>query len=211
LKRLFSVKKKGKIRRALFLLSNSLNLVALYYSKENKRLKSSNKMNRLTSFSTLLLFLTFFVSCEPEDIINTPNAKLDVVGFWTAGSVDIAPILADSISLMTLRFRTDSTFTITQTNIDGLITSFSGSYSVAKDNGSNDIYPIFLDRTSPINAKFAGIFEINDVIEPEELTFEMVQTMPNIGFTPPTTEFGFGSTNDGNLGTTNISRFQRVE
>lgn len=167
-------------------------------------------MNKIIFLATSLM-ITLFISCEPDEIINEPDPKLNVVGLWSAGSVDIAPVLADSISSVVIRFRTDSTFTITQTNTDNLIVSYSGTYSIDKEGKSSDIYPITLNKTSPATGQYIGIFEINEIIEPEEMTLEIVQTIPNIGLTQPYPEFGFGSTNNGDLGTTNISRFQRIE
>lgn len=162
----------------------------------------------------LVLFVVMawvLTGCEPEEQPNPDNAKLNIVGFWTAQGGDIAPTLADTVNQMTLRFRTDSTYTMVQTTALGLSSTYSGTYSVQKLQGANDIYPFTLKQTSPVATTFKGIFEINEVIEPEELTLEYVQTLPNAGYTPPTPDYGFGSTNDGNLGTTNISRFQRVE
>lgn len=160
----------------------------------------------VVSFLVLLL-----VSCDPEEIITPDDPKLAVTGVWTAGGTDIAPLLADTITEITMRFKADSTYIIEQTHTSGLSSSSSGTYSVNKSGGVNDVYPVSLFQTLPSAATLKGIFEINEVIEPEEMTFELVQTQPNIGFTPPTPENGFGSTNEGNLGTTNISRFQRVE
>lgn len=39
------------------------------------------------------------------------------------------------------------------------------------------------------------------------MKYEVVQTEPNIGSTPPTPEGGFGSTNGGAIGDINIQKF----
>jgi len=168
-------------------------------------------MKRFSFLPVLAVVLLLMVSCDPEEIITPDDPKLAITGVWTAGGTDIAPLLADSITQITMRFKADSTYIIEITNSSGLNSSSSGIFSVDKDGGLNDIYPVSLSQTLPSGATLKGIFEINEVIEPEEMTFELVQTTPNIGFTPPTAGDGFGSTNNGDLGTTNISRFQRVE
>lgn len=168
-------------------------------------------MKSYTFVPFAVLLLLIIVGCEPEEIITPDNPKLDIEGIWTAGGADIAPILADTLTLITLRFKADSTYIIELSNTSGLLTALSGTYSVHKSSGVNDIYPLSLHQTLPFAAELMGIFEINEVIEPEELTFEYIQTLPDLGYTPPTAESGFGSTNNGNWGTNNINRFQRVE
>ena len=52
-----------------------------------------------------------------------------------------------------------------------------------------------------------GIFKVENTT----LTYEIVQTEPDISAVPPTASAGFGSSNGGALGNSNIQVYQAIE
>jgi hypothetical protein len=55
-----------------------------------------------------------------------------------------------------------------------------------------------------------GIFDISTATNPYTMQYEVAQTEPSIGATPPTAAAGFGSTNGGALGTFNIQKYIKI-
>jgi hypothetical protein len=65
---------------------------------------------------------------------------------------------------------------------------------------------ITLTQASPYAATAVGIYQVDG----DTLTYEVVQTLPDYGFTPPTSETGFGSTSGPGLDAdVNIQIYQR--
>ena len=64
-----------------------------------------------------------------------------------------------------------------------------------------------MNQSTPSAVTSEGIFEITKVGEGYTMRYEVVQTEPDIGATPPTATAGFGSSNGGALGQMNIQKF----
>lgn len=127
--------------------------------------------------------------------------------YQSSGS-DVAPLLsaffgADSIYA---RFNLDNTYLVEQYDTNSVLITFTGTFSQTESN-IDGIWDITLNQSSPSALTAVGIFEINNTT----LTYEVVQTDPDIGAIPPTASAGFGSSNGGQLGTTNIQVFQEIE
>jgi hypothetical protein len=73
----------------------------------------------------------------------------------------------------------------------------------------DNIFEITAEQTSPAALTSTGIFEIYSDSSPFTMKYEIVQTSPDIGATPPTPAAGFGSTNGGALGTINVQTYIR--
>ncbi len=113
-----------------------------------------------------------------------------IVGDWNSGGDDIAPLLSGAPLLYTdidASFETDGTYEVIATNADGNATTFSGTYIV---DATSDPHGITLTQTVPADATSVGIFEV----EGATMTYEVVQTVPDYGFVPPTPTTDFGST-----------------
>ena len=66
---------------------------------------------------------------------------------------------------------------------------------------------ITVNQSSPAALTSEGIFEVTD----NTMKYEIVQTSPDISAVPPTAAAGFGSTNGGALGESNVQVYERVE
>lgn len=138
-------------------------------------------------------------------------SELGIIGFWYSTGDDVAPLLVtyflvDSISA---EFKDDFTYEVHQfsngntSDVPDVI--FTGNYSIERSN-VGDIWNIIIDQVTPYEAVASGIFEIKQ--DPEKLWYEVVQTSGTQNV-PPTAEGGFGSSNGGLLGETNIQKYVR--
>ena len=67
---------------------------------------------------------------------------------------------------------------------------------------------VSLEQEEPYEAKASGIFAVDGAV----LTYEVVQTEPDYGFSPPTPQGGFGSTNGPGVGPgDNVQTFRRAQ
>ena len=87
--------------------------------------------------------------------------------------------------------------------------SLAGTYTTNEPDGGREIHTIELYQTLPEASVNEGIWRVSD----EVLTYEVVQVTPALPGTqtPPTQSGGFGSTNQGALGSDNIQIYRKVE
>ena len=83
---------------------------------------------------------------------------------------------------------------------------FTGTYVISKSTTGN-IWTITCNQELPYTAVASGIFEIKT--SPDLLWYEVVQTSGTQNV-PPTPAAGFGSSNGGTLGVSNIQKYVRV-
>ncbi len=103
-------------------------------------------------------------------------------------------------------FNTNNTYTVKQWDNTGTqLATLSGTYTQTKAATGN-FYTIKINQTSPAALSTEGIFEITDGV----MKYEVVQTTPDMGATPPTVAKGFGSTNNGALGMMNVQTYRKV-
>lgn len=127
--------------------------------------------------------------------------------YQSSGS-NVAPLLSilfgtDSIYA---RFNLDNTYLVEQYDTNNVKIDFAGTY-LQTETGTGNIWSIVLEQSSPSVLTATGIFEING----NTMTYEVVQTNPDIGAVPPTAAAGFGSSNGGALGTSNVQTFVEIE
>ena len=139
-----------------------------------------------------------------------------IVGRWESTGTDVAPLLRDpSIGLTRLEatFLSDLRFIVGVDNQDGYHFELEGSYELRPSPTGDlltegQVHEIILRQTLPDVAVSEGIWRV----EGDTLQYEVVQVEPPLpgAQTPPQREGGFGSTNNGALGTDNIQLYRRA-
>jgi len=121
------------------------------------------------------------------------NVTLQVVGEWVSEGEDLGQFLVDLFGTerVTATFNADGTYNVFEERTDGSTVEYDGTYT-ASVPGVGDIREITLDQDLPFDSIAEGIYEID--LENGTMTYEVAQTTPDIGATPPTPEGGFGST-----------------
>ncbi len=162
-----------------------------------------------------MLLVALTLACVPDDVDQTgtpdtsdldtadtgtdtdesPTGDLSLVGEWRSEGDGLsvlfagAPFYYDHIDAT---FRDDSTYEVVAVDQDGVSYDFSGTYLVVEDTSPATIVQ---SQTVPSSVTAEGIWEVAG----DTLTFEVVQTSPDYGFTAPTPEAGFGSTGGNGL------------
>lgn len=156
--------------------------------------------------------LTLLQSCKKDETTtptdNTP-AMVGVQGKWQSSGSNVAPLLVTLFKLDSIyaEFNTNMTYTVKQWDSTGTqLATLSGTYTQTKSSSGN-IWTITVNQTSPAALTSEGIFEVTD----GTMKYEVVQTTPDIGAIKPTPEKGFGSTNNGALGTLNVQKYVAVK
>ena len=126
---------------------------------------------------------------------------------WQSSGANVAPLLVALFNTDSIyaEFRGDHTYKVEQYDITGVKVELTGTYTQA-DSGVNSIWTVTVNQTTPSVLTATGIFQITGDI----MKYEVVQTDPPIGATPPTPAGGFGSTNGGALGTANVQTYVKI-
>jgi len=169
-------------------------------------------MKKLT-FAAMAAMMIAFTACTEDPVTPEPTADEVLVGEWYSAGDNVAPLLstyfdADSVYA---KFNDDNTYVVEQFNIGNETTiadaTFTGTYTATLSVEGN-VHLISLAQENPYVAEASGIFEI--VESPEVLWYEVVQTSGTQNI-PPTVDGGFGSSNGGTLGDSNIQKFIRID
>jgi len=168
-------------------------------------------MKKLLSLLLMLSFV-FFAACSEDDDSGTNPTETDIlVATWFSTGTNVAPLLntifaaAGGIDTVYATFNSNKTYTVKQVNKNATIINYSGTYTATKSTTGN-IYTIKLEQTTPAVATAEGIYEITTTATPYTMKYEVVQTS-GTQFSAPTPAGGFGSTNGGTFGTTNIQTY----
>lgn len=119
----------------------------------------------------------------------------DLTGTWLSEGENLSPLFAAepfSYVSITADFGGDGAYDVAATDADGQTVTLTGTYVVDVTTNPGTI---ILTQTTPYSATAEGIWQVVGTT----LTYEVVQTVPDYGFTPPTPETGFGSTAGGSL------------
>ena len=110
-------------------------------------------------------------------------------GRWRSEGADLAPLLVEyfGFNQVDAHFKESGSYVVNAAADDGKTYDYAGTYVVS---GAGPIHGIVLNQTSPSTATAQGIFRVTA----DTLTYEVVQTQPDFGFTAPTPSTGFGST-----------------
>ncbi|MEQ1505183.1 MAG: hypothetical protein ABMB14_23320 [Myxococcota bacterium] len=113
-----------------------------------------------------------------------------IVGDWVSAGDDRSPLFAAdpfAYQRVDATFEADGSYVVTTVTPDGAAIDLVGSYTV--DDGTTPA-TIALSQQTPYVAEAEGIYAVDG----GTMTYEVVQTVPDYGFTPPTPATGFGST-----------------
>ncbi|HNV81642.1 MAG: hypothetical protein WBI34_00495 [Tenuifilaceae bacterium] len=153
----------------------------------------------------------FFSGCKKSEEEDKYNPSTDgLIGSWLSKGDNVAELLrvyfqVDSITAV---FHENNTYNVVSYS-GGTPTNYNGTFVQTKPT-SGTIWTIKLLQSAPTSVTSEGIFEITGKTPNFLLTYEVVQTEPNIGATPPTPEAGFGSSNGGLLAMMNVQKFVYV-
>ncbi len=127
---------------------------------------------------------------------------------WAAVGTGVAQRLRDAFMTdsISANFNMDGTFAWTQHDPGANNSTLTGNY-VQEASEVDGIWNITMEVTAPGSATLVGIYEITT----GTMMFEIAQTDPNVGETPPTATEGFGSTlfSGTNLGDINVHTFEQ--
>ncbi len=159
---------------------------------------------------TVLLCLLFHPGCKREDSNqNGSNPQsLGIRGKWQSSGDNVSVLLSTlhQVDSIFFNFEVDNTYIERQWDANGALKAqFSGIYSQSR-SVVGSIWSIRLEQQKPFALIKEGIFEISG----EVMRLEVVQTVPDIQFIPPTPQAGFGSSNGGALGITNVQTYVKL-
>lgn len=123
------------------------------------------------------------------DTDTEPGAQ-SIVGNWVSSGADLAPVLAgDPFNYVAIHavFSSDASYSVEATDSDGQNGTLRGSYATSTATVPGTIT---LTQSTPYTATAEGIWQVDG----SKLTYEVVQTDPDYGFTAPSPAAGFGST-----------------
>ena len=137
-----------------------------------------------------------------------PACEVGIHGKWQSSGDNVAPLLVSLFATDSIyaEFRTDNTYLVEQYDTSGAKLVLEGTFTQA-ESGTGDIWDITVEQSSPAVLTSVGIFEVDGTT----MQYEIVQTAPDIGATPPTAAEGFGSSSGGIFGTTNVQTYERIE
>jgi hypothetical protein len=154
------------------------------------------------------------VGCVVDDVDgkesgDTGDTQADpgeaIEGSWVSEGEDLAPLFTlFYYTRIDATFSADGTYSVTALDTNGATYDFSGTYSVAT---ATDPHTITLEQAAPSVATAEGIWSVDDS---GVMTYEVVQVAPDIGFVPPSSDAGFGSTTGPGLAAgDNVQVFRR--
>lgn len=124
----------------------------------------------------------------PTDDSGAPAAD-GIVGAWVSEGADRSPLFAaepfDYASVVA-EFAGAGTYVVTSTDQEGVEYVLTGTYTTTDGAPGT----ITLEQTDPYVATAKGLWQVDG----DTLTYEVVQTVPDYGYAPPTAADGFGST-----------------
>lgn len=124
------------------------------------------------------------------DTATEPTGEPSIEGQWRSAGADISPLFQTEFFQyvrIDADFLGDGSYTVEAENADGAVISFTGTYTT---DTATDPATIVLSQLTPAEATAEGIWAVAG----DTLTYEVVQTVPDIGASPPTPAGGFGST-----------------
>jgi len=144
--------------------------------------------------------------------LDSAQGSGSILGKWLSAGDNVAPLLVIYFNIDSIyaEFKDDQTYVVRQVDKLGVSLVLEGTYS-AIASGVGNIFKIIANQSSPTVLTSEGIFEIITPPPPDSMLYEIVQTNPDIGATPPTPEAGFGSSSGGVLGMTNVQKYIRLD
>ncbi len=120
------------------------------------------------------------------------GGQSEIVGSWLSDGADVAPLLNGApfnYTKITADFKADGSYVVTGLDKSNKLTTFVGTYEDGPSEVTG-IQAITVHQDSPATTLAVGIYTVSDTT----MQYEVVQTQPTNGITPPTATGGFGST-----------------
>lgn len=158
-------------------------------------------------FLATIVALVAFSSCKKSKVEDEKKpVEKTIVGSWFSGGDNVAPLLVTfEIDSVVANFMSNNTYKVFSYT-KGTPTQYTGTYTQTKPE-TGTIWNIKLEQSKPSAITSEGIFEITEAGGTLKMTYEVVQTEPSMQLTPPTVKDGFGSSNGGKLGKTNVQKY----
>lgn len=139
-------------------------------------------------------------------------SNLGIAGSWYSSGDNVAPLLSTyfNVDSVYAEFFVNQTYTVESYDADGVMTEYLGTYTQTESD-VDGIWTIVLNQSSPSSLTSEGIFGFFLNETSFDMKYEVVQTEPDLGNAPPTPEGGFGSSNGGALGESNIQQFVKYD
>lgn len=169
-------------------------------------------MKKLFYLSMIAILATAVLfSCEKDDDDTAPTTGDGILGEWYSSGDNVAPLLVTyfSVDSIYVKFNDNQTYLVESYDVDGVMTEYTGTY-VQTPSEVGNIYTIELNQSDPYAAVSEGIFEVTMGEAGYDMKYEVVQVQPDVGNSAPTPEDGFGSSNGGELGTTNVQKYLKL-
>ncbi len=151
-------------------------------------------------------------SCKKDETSTEPTAAKDpIIGTWISTGTNVAPLLntifaaVGGIDTVYATFNENNTYLVKQVNKNRTSLTYEGTYTLTKSTNI-DIHKISIIQTKPSAATNEGIYQINTTASPNTMKYEVV-LMSGTQNVAPTPNAGFGSTNGGVFGTTNVQNY----
>ncbi|MCA9655194.1 MAG: hypothetical protein KC501_35090 [Myxococcales bacterium] len=145
-----------------------------------------------------------------DDTGGTTAGVCDDVGIegnWLSEGENVAQLLVDVLDIVSITATfTETTFDVNSTDGSGAMVQQTGTYAVEPCPGSDTKFSIILEQTAPQAITVEGIYEIDGCQDPAVMTYEVIQTQPDVGAVPPTCDDDFGT---GAFGQDNVQIFVR--
>lgn len=170
------------------------------------------KMHKILLLIMAMMGMIVLASCsESSDNGTGPDKDLSpIVGQWRSEGENVALLLYSlGYRRIDATFKDDNTYVVVTYDTANATVTLEGTYTTEKSD-VDDIYKITINQTKPVALTSEGIFKVDETKNPNEMLYEIVQTQPSIGATPPTPEAGFGSTNGGALGMINVQKYVKI-
>ncbi|HEY2743391.1 MAG TPA: hypothetical protein VGL86_02155, partial [Polyangia bacterium] len=94
---------------------------------------------------------------------------------------------------ITATFNNDGTYSVVSIDTSNKEIDYSGTYQIM-NSGVGTIWQIRCSQITPSTAQAEGMYQVDATQSPARMQYEVVQTQPTNGLTPPEPDKGFGST-----------------
>lgn len=119
-----------------------------------------------------------------------------IIGSWLSQGGDVAPLLAGAPfndAKITATFNDDGTYSVVSIDTSNKEIDYAGTYQIM-NSGVGTIWQIRCSQVMPSTAQAEGMYQVDTSQTPVRMQYEVVQTQPTNGLTPPEPDKGFGST-----------------
>lgn len=154
-----------------------------------------------------VIVMMIVAGCKKEDdAVVTPTPKDAIVGTWVSEGLNVPyglRVAPFKVVKITATFNENKSYTVVQVDSSNVSTTFTGTITYTESSSSDTvststtkgakIWNIVANQATPSVVTSTGIFAISGT----NMTYEIIQTSPNLGVTPPTPAAGFGSTSVG--------------